>query len=116
MLPVPLASECAVFCRLPFKAAQTLEPTNKNSFSLITTALIKMKADMADAPYIFEKGKPTTWYFSLSFAQMAEFLPIVHQYLAASRMPPADREEALQASLLAICVDLHTLFKCYKYK
>lgn len=62
----------------------------------MTTALVKMKANMADAPYLFEKGKATIWKFALSYGQMADFLPVVHQYLAASRMPPADRDAALQ--------------------
>ena len=89
-------SLCDTPHRLPFKSAQNLEPTSKRGFLLMTTALVKMKANMADAPYLFEKGKATTWKFTLSYAQMADFLPIVHQYLAASRMAAADRETALQ--------------------
>lgn len=82
--------------RLPLKSTQNLEPTSERGFRLVTSALVKMKANMADAPYLFEKGKPTTWIFTLSYAQMADFLPIVHQYLASSRMPPAERDTALQ--------------------
>ena len=72
----------------------------------MTTALVKMKANMADAPYLFEKGKATTWKFTLSYAQMADFLPVVHQYLAASRMDPADRDTALQVNYCIIYTSL----------
>ena len=85
--------------RLPFKTTQNLEPEGRRSFTLLTTLVVKMKANMADAPYVFERGRATTWSFSLVYAQMSQFLPVVHQYLAASRLPVADREDALQVPL-----------------
>jgi hypothetical protein len=56
-----------------------------------------MKANMADAPYAFEKGALTAWRFALAYAPLSGFMPLAHQYLAASRLPHAERDEALQA-------------------
>lgn len=58
-----------------------------------------MKQNMVDAPYTFEKARATTWNFTLAYAQVGEFLPVVHQYLAASRLPYAEQEDALQVRL-----------------
>ena len=82
--------------RLPFKTTQNLEPEGRRSFTLLTSLVVKMKANMAEAPYVFERGRATIWRFSLVYAQMSQFLPVVHQYLAASRLPVAEREDALQ--------------------
>lgn len=70
---------------------------------MTTTLVIKMKANMADVPYVFEKRpKPTAWRFTLTYAQMPDFLPLVHQYFAASRMPSAERDESLQVGLARV--------------
>jgi len=57
-------------CRLPFKAAQNLEPLGSRAFCLVSSQLVKMKANMADAPYGFERGRPTSWEFTLLYAQV----------------------------------------------
>ena len=75
---------------------QSLEAGGKRNFRLVTTQTIKMKANMVDAPYIVEKGRTSQWKFSLACGHMADFLPMVHQYLAASRLGHYDREDALQ--------------------
>ena len=91
-----------VICRLPFKSTQDLEPQGRQTFSMTTALVIKMKANMADVPYVFEKGsKLTAWKFTLTYALMTDFLPLVHQYFAASRMPSAERDETLQVGLRA---------------
>lgn len=53
---------------------------------------------MADAPYAFERGGLTAWGFALAYAPLAGLMPLAHQYLAASRLPHAERDEALQVS------------------
>jgi hypothetical protein len=43
-------------CRMAFAAVQQLEPLAKGVISVAAAALTKMKANCADAPYVFEKG------------------------------------------------------------
>ena len=71
---------------------------NKSSLSLATTQVVKMKANTADAPYVVEKGSLTDWQFTLAYATVDQFLVMAHEQLAASRLPYADRKEALQVS------------------
>ena len=73
-----------------------MEPEARQAFTLACSQVVKMKANMADAPYVFEKGGLTTWRFSLTYAQLSAFMPLAHPYLAASRLPYAERDEALQ--------------------
>lgn len=84
--------------RIPFKATQDLEPVSEHAFTVSSALVVKMKANMADAPYAFEKGRLTRWQFCLTYARIADFLPLVHHYLAASRLPAAERDEVLQVS------------------
>ncbi len=86
-------------CRLPLAHVQHMEPEGKQSFAMATSLVVKMRANMADAPYIFQKGAITDWRFSLVYAQLSGFMPLAHQYLAASRLPYAEREEALQVRI-----------------
>ena len=79
---------------------QHMEPKGKQTFAMATSLVVKMLANMTDAPYAFEKGAITNWRFSLVYAQLSAFMPLAHQYLAASRLPYAEREEALQVTLL----------------
>ena len=75
---------------------QHMEPEGRQSFTMATSLVVKMRANMTDAPYVFEKGTVRNWRFSLVYAQLSAFMPLAHQYLAASRLPYAEREEALQ--------------------
>ena len=77
-----------------------MEPEGKQSFAMATSLVVKMRANMADAPYTFQKGALTNWRFSLAYAQLSAFMPLAHQYLAASRLPYAEREEALHVGIL----------------
>ncbi len=36
---------------------QRLEPEGRRAFALASSLVVKMRANMADAPYIFEKGQ-----------------------------------------------------------
>ena len=83
---------------------QHMEPEGKQSFAMATSLVVKMRTNMADAPYTFEKGAVTNWRFSLAYAQLSAFMPLAHQYLAASRLPYSEREEALQ---------VWTTFSCF---
>lgn len=75
---------------------QQLEPNGNKKFSLESSQVIKMKANMADAPYIFEKTAVTTWAFTLAYAPMDQFLPLALEQLAISRLAYRHRDEALQ--------------------
>ena len=77
-------------------SVQQLEGLNRNSLSLATTQVIKMKANNADAPYTIQKGALTHWQFTLAYATVDQFLIMAHEQLAASRLPYADKKEALQ--------------------
>lgn len=91
-------------CRLPMAQVQHMEPEGKQSFAMATSLMVKVRANMADAPYIFEKGAVTNWRFSLAYAQLSAFMPLAHQYLAASRLPYSEREEALQVRSTPDCL------------
>jgi hypothetical protein len=75
---------------------QRLEPTGKRSFAVACGIVVKMKADMVDAPYVFERGRPTTWIYHLAYAPLEAFMPLAHEQLAYSRLPYVEREDALQ--------------------
>ena len=87
--------------RLPFAHAQQLEAESSSAFNFVSALFVKMKANMADAPYTFEKAAPSTWQFSLSYASLDTFLPQAHQCLAASRLPYGERDLALR-----VCPDV----------
>lgn len=65
-----------------------------------------MKANTADAPYVVQKGALTHWQFSLTYAAVDQFLVMAHEQLAASRLPYADRKEALQVYVLRIALSV----------
>jgi len=90
-------------CRIPFLFVQQLEGINLSTLSLATTQVVKMKANTADAPYVIQKGAPTHWQFNLTYATVDQFLVMAHEQLAASRLPYADRKEALQVHTSAQC-------------
>ena len=83
-------------CRLPFLQVQQLEPQSRSAFTLVSSMVVKMKANMTDAPYVFERSKHTQWHFTLAYAQLSALMPVAHQYLAACRLPYEERNEALQ--------------------
>lgn len=51
----------------------------------------KMKANMADEPYVVEKGKASTWLFTLTYAKLDSFMPLAQEQLVMSRLPAAER-------------------------
>lgn len=93
---------------------QQLEGINQRSLMLVTTQLTKMKVNTADAPYIVQKGPASQWQFTLTYTTVDQILLLLHEQLAASRLPYADRKEALQVHML-LCVEnisdvVHTNF------
>ena len=94
--------------RLPFAHAQQLDAESTSTFTFVSSLVVKMKANMADAPYTFEKAAPSAWQFSLSYASLDTFLPQAHQCLAASRLPCAERDLALTVRPLwrSVCCTL----------
>ena len=84
-------------CRLPFAHAQQLEAESSSALLLVSTLVVKCKANMLDAPYLVEKGSASAWRFALTYASVDAFLPLAHKCLAASRLPYGERDEALKA-------------------
>lgn len=85
----------AATCRLPFVHTQRLEPQGTKTFVLASSLTVKMKANAADMPYVFDK-RVANWQFTLVYGQLSTFLPNAHQYLAASRLPYSEQRGALQ--------------------
>jgi len=83
--------------RLPFAAVQRLEPEGKRGFAAASSQVIKVKANMADAAYLVDRGRTATWHFALAYVTAAAVTPLLHRYLAASRLPYAERASSLQA-------------------
>ncbi|KAK9801335.1 hypothetical protein WJX73_005585 [Symbiochloris irregularis] len=82
--------------RLPFAHTTRLEGEAKGSFVMVCSLMTKMKANMADAPYVTHK-EVSTWHFQLAYAGLVSFLPLAHQCLVACKLPYAEREAALAA-------------------
>lgn len=74
---------------------QRLEPQGSKTFVLASSLTVKMKANAADMPYVFDK-RVAIWQFTLVYGQLSTFLPNAHQYLAASRLPYSEQRGALQ--------------------
>ena len=83
--------------RLPFAHVQSLAPTGEAGVELVASQCTRMKACMVDAPYSFDRGPNTAWAFQLPYARLDAVLPLAHTYLAASRLPYAERGPALDA-------------------
>ncbi len=83
--------------RLPFAHVQRLEPAGKRGLVATAAQVAKMKANMADAAYVIERTRATTWHFALAYVNTAAVAPLVNRYLAASRLPYAERASTLQA-------------------
>ena len=83
--------------RLPFAHVQSLAPVGSTAFELVATQSARMRAHVADAPYAFDRGPPTAWTFSLPYAPLDAVLPAAHTYLAAAKLPYAERGPALDA-------------------
>lgn len=58
-----------------------------------------MKANMADEPYVVEKGGggsssgsgTSQWVFTLTYAKLDSFMPAAQEQLVMSRLPAAER-------------------------
>ena len=97
--------------RLPFAAVQRLEPEGKRGFAVASSQVTKVKANMADAAYVVDRGRTATWHFALAYVTAAAVTPLLHRYLAASQLPYAERASSLQARPNLPRVALHTGLK-----
>ena len=61
-----------------------------------------MKANAADEPYIFEKGRSSSWNFKLTYAALADFMPLAQRMLVASRLSILDQEALLDEVLAEV--------------
>ncbi len=61
MLNAVYAVPCCIFAtrthRLPFKDTESLEASSGTGFTMRVTSVTKMKANMEEVPYVFEKGQ-----------------------------------------------------------
>ena len=55
-----------------------------------------MKANMADAAYVVDRARTTTWRFDMVYVPAGVVVPLLHRYLSASRLPYAERASTLQ--------------------
>ena len=93
--------------RLPFLSMAGLEGKSHSSLLISTHHLVKMKANAADTPYIFERNAPSDWAFILPYTPLHDFMPLAQQMLIASRMQPHDREVTL-LNILRTLEEEHT--------
>jgi factor associated with neutral sphingomyelinase activation len=81
----------ACLFRLEFAAVTQLEAESMQCCVVGVSKVTKMKANMADEPYVVEKGKPSTWLFTLTYAKLDSFMPLAQEQLVMSRLPAAER-------------------------
>lgn len=85
--------------RLPFDSIQQLELCEAKSFMLATNQVVKMKVDLQDTPYVFERGPLSTWFFTLPYAPTNTFMMAAQAQLLTANMKPNDRLEAVEAAV-----------------
>ena len=85
--------------RLPFVHLEQLEGVGERGIAAASRRWTAMKAAAADEPYVFGKGRLAAWRFDLEYSVLADFMPAAQQMLVASRLPPAEREQELDAFL-----------------
>ncbi|KAL4538454.1 hypothetical protein Ndes2437A_g01474 [Nannochloris sp. 'desiccata'] len=88
--------------RLPFQFLEQLEGLGKQQLAAVALRWYKMKANAADEPYIFEKGRSSSWNFKLIYAALADFMPLAQRMLVASRLPLTDQEALLDDVLAEV--------------
>ena len=85
--------------RLPFQYLEQLEGIGRSDLAVVALRWYKMKGNAADEPYVYEKGRSSGWTFSLTYAALADFMPLAQRMLVASRLPPSEQETMLQEVL-----------------
>ena len=88
--------------RLPFQYLEQLEGVGKQEVGAVAERWYKMKANAADEPYVFEKNRTSTWKFKLTYAALADFMPLAQRILLASRLPSTDQESFLDEILTEV--------------
>ena len=89
--------------RLPLREVREMEAGvgGERGFAVATGECTQMKANGQDAPYVTSRGTPARWHFRLSYTPLAEFLPMLHQALAASRLDAGERQALVRAAAAA---------------
>lgn len=82
--------------RLPFEHLEQLEGTGKRTVCAVARRWSKMKAGAVDEPYVFEKGRSSSWRFDLVYAVLPDFMPLAQQMMVASRLPPTEQDSMLE--------------------
>lgn len=77
--------------RLEFAAVTQLEAEDMQCCVVAVSKVTKMKANMADEPYVVDKGRTSTWLFTLTYAKLDSFMPLAQEQLVMSRLPAAER-------------------------
>lgn len=90
--------------RLPFSSIQSIEAAgsgSSSSFVVTSTSSISMKPHNKDLPYETSRhSPPSSWTFSLSYAQLSSFLPTLSSLFQAAKQPSkADRMRAMELIL-----------------
>lgn len=65
---------------------------------LIAGDVVKMRANMADVPYVFERASGSVWHFSLAYSTLASLLPLAQELLALAKQPARQRAPVLEVS------------------
>eukprot|EP00879_Flechtneria_rotunda_P012868 GHRR01013438.1.p1 GENE.GHRR01013438.1~~GHRR01013438.1.p1 ORF type:complete len:516 (+),score=142.44 GHRR01013438.1:507-2054(+) len=77
--------------RLEFASVLHLEADSMQSCTVGVNKVTKMKANMADAPYVVERNKSSSWGFTLTYARLDSFMPLAQEQLVISRLPTLER-------------------------
>lgn len=88
--------------RLPFQYLEQLEGIGKQELAAVALRWYKMKANAADEPYIFEKGRSSSWNFRLTYAALSDCMPLAQRMLVASRLSKTDQEALLDEVLAEV--------------
>ena len=83
--------------RLPLREVREMEAGvgGDRGFVVSTGECTQMKANGQDVPYVTTRGAFARWQFRLSYTPLTEFLPMLHEALATSRMDSLWERQAL---------------------
>lgn len=58
--------------------------------------VVKMRANLAEVPYVFERSTGTAWSFTLLYSPLTALLPMAQELAAAARKPQRERNAILE--------------------
>ncbi|GAX76319.1 hypothetical protein CEUSTIGMA_g3765.t1 [Chlamydomonas eustigma] len=86
--------------RIPYRFVSTVgeksNDENRSAMFVTATACTKMKANLEEVPYTYEKGPAVTWIFTLSYATLEHLLVLVKDLLRVNKLPKLDMLKALE--------------------